>query len=513
MRAPCPGLLVAAISFAPVGAGTAAAADEPLRGLADVARRSVVEVIGTVEGSGDTSYGSGFVIDEPGLVVTNAHVVRGVQRPRVRTAEGAELSSAEIVHSEPELDLAAIRVVGLPLAPLRPAPGAPPPVGTPVVAIGHPRGYEFTVSEGIVSALRSIQSGGPAMIQTTAPISPGSSGGPLLGLDGTVVGVCSLTLTEGQNINFAIPAEQLRGFVQRARQVERSLARNDAGALDPDALAQLVRRHRIDGDLTRAGDIAERALRRHPASLPLLLEAAEVAWSRGSYPEVEQLVERMSTLSPGFAPGRQIHASVLAQSGRCEEAAAEADAALGGKLDEDQAADAHAVLAECLGRTGRAADALAHVDEALRNARIAALPDYHALRAYLLQAAGRGDEADREAVAALELSGWDPLVVAALRERGLPRLLEIISRQTLREAGGISVRGVVRNRGPVALDTIEVTAEGLAEDGSILATGTATTSPPRLVPGQTGAFRIVLEGDLARVRDLDVRVINYKDVP
>lgn len=492
---------------------TAGAAEpSPVAELASRAELSVVEILGKIDGSGDSSYGTGFVLLEPSLVLTNAHVVRGVEEPMVRTREGALLASVKVLDADAKTDLALLRVIGLQGRPLILAPGNPPEVGTPVVAVGHPRGYEFTVSEGIVSALRALDPGGVELIQTTAPISPGSSGGPLFDLAGRVVGVCSLTLTEGQNINFAVPAAAVRPFLERALEVERALLRkSDPGSLSPAPLARVVRSHREGGDLVLAGDLVRRALATHPRSPELLTEAAEVAWSRGNFPEVRSLLDQMERVAPGYPPGRQIRSALLAQEGKCEAAAGEARAALALGLAPQPAAEAHAVLAECLGKMGQPQAALEEIDQALSAASISILPDYHALRAFLLQAVGREEEADREAVVALELSSWDPLVVLALRERGLPRLVEVVSYSQAREGAGLVVTGVVRNRGPVAVTEVQLTAEGLDAAGQVVATGSALATPQRLVPGQTGSFRIVLQGAAGQTPRLEVRVVDFKE--
>src|SRR5262249_43232002 len=82
-----------------------------------------------------------------------------------------------------------------------------PPIGTKVYAIGNPKGFANTLSDGLVSGHRSLDR--IAMIQTTAPISPGSSGGPLLGPDAKVVGVTTAIFKGGQNLNFAVPVSHV----------------------------------------------------------------------------------------------------------------------------------------------------------------------------------------------------------------------------------------------------------------------------------------------------------------
>ncbi|RMG44968.1 MAG: hypothetical protein D6718_08830 [Acidobacteria bacterium] len=498
-------------ALASLPASTGAPAERALQELAARVRPSVVEIIGTVEETGDTSYGTGFVVREPGLVLTNAHVVAGVARPMVRTLDGALLASVEVIEAREDVDLALLRVTGWRAEPLPLRPGGIPPVGTRVVAVGHPRGYEFTVSDGIVSARRRLEEGGIELIQTTAPISPGSSGGPLLDLEGRVVGVCSLTLSEGQNINFAVPAAQVGPFVEAALRLEAALRGEDPERLAPAELARLVRARREGGDLVRAAELAARALARHPRHLGILEEAAEVAWSRGRYDEVRDLLGQMRRIAPDYPPALEIEAAWLAQAGELERAVAAAEKALSLGLSGERAADAHAVLGECLGRLGRSEEALEHMERALASDRIASMPDYRVLHAFLLQAAGRDDEADREAVAALDLSGWDPLVSAALRERGLPRLAEVVSHRAVREGGRRLVRGVVRNRGPVPLVKLVVSAEGLDAAGRLVATGSGTVTPERLVPGQAGAFEIELAGDTDAAATVRVRIVDYQE--
>ena len=501
---PTPGAAAATSAAVPAVPGAAT----PLEELSRRVRPSVVEVLGTVEGSGDTSFGAGFAAGAPGLVVTSAHVFRGVRRPLVRTYEGAVFASVEVVVEDEASDIAVLRVVGFAAAPL-PLAAAAPPVGARVVAVGHPRGYDFTVSDGIVSARRRLDERGPELVQVTAPISPGSSGGPLLDVEGRVVGVSTLTLAEGQNINFAVPVDVVRPLLVRAEEIDRAAAGSPETA-PPEALAREMRRRREAGDLARADELARRALAAHPRSPEILREAAEIAWSRGAYAAVEELVGRALALDPRDGAALQTRGALRAQQGRCAEAETDSRAALERGLAPAAEAEARAVLAECLGRAGKTDEALAEIGRALADPGVAAVPDYHALRAFLLDAAGRGEEADREALTALSLAHWEPMTLAALRERGLPRLLAVESKRIERNGAKVVVRGVLRNRGPVPLDAIDVAAEARDPSGAVAATATARLSPPRLVPGQTGGFRIELEDVPAEAAEIVVRVVDYK---
>ena len=101
---------------------------------------------------------------------------------------------------------------GIAVSTLRIAQGLEPPVGQKVYAIGSPKGLEASLSDGIISGRREITEG-ISWLQTTTPISPGSSGGPLLDATGQVVGVVIAHRREGQNLNFAVPASEVIKFL------------------------------------------------------------------------------------------------------------------------------------------------------------------------------------------------------------------------------------------------------------------------------------------------------------
>jgi 2-alkenal reductase len=167
--------------------------------------------------------GSGFVYDDQGHIVTNAHVVEGVDAVQVTFSDGL-IRDASIVAEDLFSDLAVIQVA-------LPAGVAPIPLGTmdnlavgqTVVAIGNPFGLEGTLTRGVISALgRTIptttQYKIPQAIQTDAAINPGNSGGPLLNLNGEVIGVNAQIETSGTSesnlgVGFAVPVSILRRVV------------------------------------------------------------------------------------------------------------------------------------------------------------------------------------------------------------------------------------------------------------------------------------------------------------
>lgn len=159
--------------------------------------------------------GSGFVIREDGLIVTNAHVVAQAERIQVRLADGRRFDG-KLVGKDSRVDLAVVQIQGargLPVLPLGDSERVR--VGEFVLALGNPFGLEQTVSFGIVGrkgAPLRFASPGFDFIQTDAAVNPGNSGGPLVNMAGEVVGVNSMA-ARGGSIGFAIPANLLKALL------------------------------------------------------------------------------------------------------------------------------------------------------------------------------------------------------------------------------------------------------------------------------------------------------------
>lgn len=162
--------------------------------------------------------GSGFLISDDGLILTNYHVINGAWSATARLPDERLLNVSGIVAVDPAADLALIKADGKNTPAVEIAAGEMPLVGAKVYAIGSPQGLFNTFSEGMISGHRQMPTGPAVILQTTAPVSKGSSGGPLVSADGRVVGVCYQVFRDGQNLNFAIPAEVVRDFLVRAAQ-------------------------------------------------------------------------------------------------------------------------------------------------------------------------------------------------------------------------------------------------------------------------------------------------------
>jgi tetratricopeptide (TPR) repeat protein len=154
------------------------------------------------------SRGSGFFIEND-RIVTNRHVIEGAHRAEVHSSTGVVFPVKGVLAVDAEGDIALLKI-DIPNPPVRPLllDKTSPQEGESVVVIGNPLGLEGSVTNGIVSAVRDIPTFG-RIIQITAAISSGSSGSPVVNMQGQVIGIATLQVTGGQSVNFAIPSERI----------------------------------------------------------------------------------------------------------------------------------------------------------------------------------------------------------------------------------------------------------------------------------------------------------------
>jgi tetratricopeptide (TPR) repeat protein len=185
-----------------------ARAQEYLPELVKRIKPSVVSIVTLNEKGEKLSSGSGFFIAAD-RVVTNRHVIEGAYRAEIHLTSGKVyvVKGALAVDGAGDIALLQVDVPAQAVNPLT-IVRASPLEGESIVVIGNPLGLEGSVSNGIVSAVRDIPSFG-RIIQITAPISPGSSGSPVVNMRGDVIGVATLQLSEGQSLNFAVPSERV----------------------------------------------------------------------------------------------------------------------------------------------------------------------------------------------------------------------------------------------------------------------------------------------------------------
>lgn len=169
---------------------------------------AVVRVVSQSSTGESRGQGSGFFISSDGFIVTNYHVIENADIVEIFLDNNARYPLEGVVAVSKEKDIAVLKVNAVNMQKLQPAVGGFPTIGTTVYAIGNPQGLVNTFSRGEVSGLRQIGSEF-SLIQCTAPISPGSSGGPLLTKNGEVIGITTCYFAKGQNLNFAVPSQYI----------------------------------------------------------------------------------------------------------------------------------------------------------------------------------------------------------------------------------------------------------------------------------------------------------------
>ena len=201
-------------------------------------------VFGFPQRQQSTATGSGFLIDNDGHILTNAHVVDGAKRVDVQLGDGAT-QQAEIVGTDPSTDIALLKVDNTEgVNPLPLGDSTKVQVGDPVVAIGNPFGLDRTVTTGIVSALqRQIQAPNgfsiSDVVQTDAAINPGNSGGPLIDGAGQVIGINSQIESQSggnEGVGFAVPIKTAADVVSQLEnggEVQRAYLGLSGGDITP----------------------------------------------------------------------------------------------------------------------------------------------------------------------------------------------------------------------------------------------------------------------------------------
>lgn len=225
-----PGLaLVAAAGLAP----------SPARGqtltpreIAAAAQPATVQIRALGSRGQVAGQGSGFFVSPDGVIVTNFHVIEDAHALQVETSGGEVYDNVYYVTSDPRRDVAVLKVPVEGAVSLRLGSDTAAAVGAEVYAMGNPLGQTSTFSDGLVSATRTVE--GVSMIQISAPISSGSSGGPVMDARGEVIGVATMVLAGGQNLNYAVPVRYVRPLLEtgdRPQRFSRSLLPRASGGL------------------------------------------------------------------------------------------------------------------------------------------------------------------------------------------------------------------------------------------------------------------------------------------
>ncbi len=185
--------------------------------LAAHVKPSVVTLTHKDRNGDHNGMGTGFVISDDGLVATSLHVIGEARPINIRFPSGEEFQAESIYAWDRKLDLAVIKIEAKGLSPLPLGDSDKISNGQAIVAIGNPMGLEQSVVTGVVSAIREFEN--TEMIQLAIPIEPGNSGGPLLDLNGNVLGLLNLKSTVTANLGFATPVSRLKPLLEKPNTV------------------------------------------------------------------------------------------------------------------------------------------------------------------------------------------------------------------------------------------------------------------------------------------------------
>jgi tetratricopeptide (TPR) repeat protein len=298
-------------------------AQENLPELVKRVKPAIVAIV-TYDASGaPLMTGSGFFL-RPGQVVTNLHVIRGARRCEVKTLDGKGriYPVAGVLDVDEEGDLAMLSVE-LPPSRVRSSALANqlPEEGEKIFVIGNPLKLEGSVSDGIVSAVRELPNIGK-IIQITAPISHGNSGSPVYNLKGEVVGVVTIKVTNGQNINLAIGAARVRQLHAGKRRLLADLIMRDKNGDPSETLYKTGLDSLWLGNFDNALAYFENAVNKNPARADAWVQVGYCKVKQGKNDEAIKAYQQAVLLMPESDEVRNKLGDAYYYSGRLMEAIA-----------------------------------------------------------------------------------------------------------------------------------------------------------------------------------------------
>ena len=303
MRKAIPRLVVALFLFT---SAHLARAQEPLPDLIRRVKPSVVSVMTYDAKDQSLISGTGFFV-RPGEVVTNLHVIRGAHRVEIHTLEGKgrtyPVKGTIAVDDEADVALLSVNVPAE-RSRLATLAAALPEEGEQVFVIGNPLRLEGSVSNGIVSAVREVPNVGN-IVQVTAPVSHGNSGSPLFNMRGQVVGIVTVKVTNGQNINLALGSSRIASLARGALKSFDEVNARNKSVTQPEVLAELWYRGGIDslwlGNYDSALNYFETAANRNPRRPETWIQIGYCKVKQGRNDEAIRAYKRALQLRPNSA--------------------------------------------------------------------------------------------------------------------------------------------------------------------------------------------------------------------
>ncbi len=323
---------------------------------------AAVVVVVAVDGKGNPiGMGSGFLVTGNGAIVTNYHVISTAAAVKVRS--GLKIIDVEgLLHVDTENDLAILKIGGTNHPKVRLGDARKLSVGEKLYAIGSPQGLENTISEGILSGLRKID-GARTLLQMTAPISPGSSGGPVFNSRGEVVGIATFLIADTQNLNFALPVYLIEAGLSKEILVEPQ----DACKVDFSETAACYffqgLAYGTTGQLDRAANAFERSLTIDSKKTETYVNLAVLYARGGRYHEALSTFNEALKTDPRNSDALTKLGAVYIHLGQHDEATSVLKRALEVNPDDPVA---HYTIAVNLGSQGQLSEAIDAVRESIR---------------------------------------------------------------------------------------------------------------------------------------------------
>ncbi len=326
---------------------------------------SIVSILISNREGNVSGQGSGFFINQEGDLITSRHVLEGASRANVITSDGKEYPIKKVVAEDPDGDLilVSIDLENSKVKPLN-VRSTSPETGEHVIVIGTPLGLEKTVSDGIVSAVREVPGFGK-IIQVTAPISPGSSGSPVVDMKGEVIGIATFFIVAGQNLNFAIPGERISRLVRGEGQTlrEREDQRIEVLRASEEYLYATGLRYLWVEDYEKALPHFMEAVKRNPSHAEAYFQIGYCLGKLGKYKEALEPYRQALRIKPNDGDAHNNLCVAYGMVGRYSDAIGSCRQALQIKPDF---AEPYNNLAWSLHQLGRYQEAVEACKEAIR---------------------------------------------------------------------------------------------------------------------------------------------------
>jgi len=361
-----------------------------------------VVVVASIDKEGKpTSLGSGFIVREDGVIVTNYHVVNMASDIKIKI--GYKVRDIEgLLHVDPENDIAIIKVEGKDYPKVRIGDANRAQIGEKVYAIGSPQGLENTISEGILSGIREIDRE-RKILQMTAAISPGSSGGPVFNGRGEVIGIATFLIAETQNLNFAMPVNLIMAGLSKKELV----SPQEACKLDYNETASCWFYQGLAygsvGQHDRAADAFKRSLDIDTKKVETYVNLGVSYANMGKYQEALAMLNEALQIDPGRAETLSKMGTVYSQMEKYEDAVAYLKKSVDLKPGDPVT---HFNLAVTYGKLNQHREAIESAKETIR--LIPNYPDAHGFLGFSYANLGMHADAAAAFKAAIRLSPDDP---------------------------------------------------------------------------------------------------------